>query len=300
MKAMILAAGLGTRLMPLTLNTPKALMPVANVPMLDRIIEYLKTYGISELVINAHHHHEQIVEHLNGGKPFGINIDVRVEPDILGTGGGIKNTENFWDNAPFIVMNSDILTNINLRKAYEAHKRSKSLATLVLHDRPPFNQIKIDDKKNIAHIAGENLANRLAFTGIHIIDPKLMALIPEGVFSSIIHCYREMIREGSPPKAFISEGHEWRDIGTIESYVLANKEALHGKSFLRPPDCRIHTSTVLKEWAVLGNETVLEQEVEVRRSILWEKVKVKKGVKVIDSIVTASKEVEQDLIGGIL
>ena len=300
MKAMILAAGLGTRLRPLTLNTPKALMPVGNVPIIDRIIEYLKTYGISELVVNAHHHHGQIVEHLNGGRPFNINIDVRVEPDILGTGGGIKNTEDFWDNAPFIVMNSDILTNINLRNAYEAHQRSGSLATLILHDQPPFNQIKIDDQKNITHIAEENLANRLAFTGIHIIDPKLMARIPENVFSNIIHWYRELIGEGTPPKAYISEGHEWRDIGTVESYVLANKEALHGKSFLRSPDCRIDSSAVLKDWAVIGNKTVLEQGVEVCRSIIWEKVKVKKGVRIVDSIVTSSKDVKHDLIDGIL
>jgi len=296
MKAMILAAGLGTRLRPLTLNTPKALMPVGNVPIIDRIIEYLKTYGISELVVNAHHHHEQIVEHLNGGRPFNIGIEVRVEPDILGTGGGIKNTEDFWDNAPFIVMNSDILTNINLRNAFEAHKRSDSLATLILHDQPPFNQIKIDDQNNITHIADENLAKRLAFTGIHIIDPKLMARIPENVFSNIIHWYRKLIRKGTPPKAYISEGHEWRDIGTVESYVLANKETLHGKSFLRSPDCRIDSSAVLKDWAVIGSETVLEQGVEVRRSIIWEKVKVKKGVKIIDSIVTSSKDVEHDLI----
>jgi mannose-1-phosphate guanylyltransferase len=300
MKAMILAAGLGTRLKPLTLNTPKALMPVGNVPIIDRIIEYLKTYGISELVVNAHHHNKQIVEHLNGGRPFNLNIDVRVEPDILGTGGGIKNTEDFWDKAPFIVMNGDILTNINLRNAYEAHKRSESLATLILHDQPPFNQIKIDDQNNITHIADENLANRLAFTGIHIIDPKLMARIPENVFSNIIHWYRELIREGRPPKAYISAGHEWRDIGTIESYVLANKETLHGKSFLCAPDCRIDSSAVLKDWAVIGSETFLEQGVEVRRSILWEKVKVKKGVKVIDSIVTSSKDVEHDLVGEIL
>jgi mannose-1-phosphate guanylyltransferase len=300
MKAMILAAGLGTRLRPLTLNTPKALMPVGNVPIIDRIIEYLKTYGINELVVNAHHHYEQIVEHLNGGRPFNIDIDVRVEPDILGTGGGIKNTEDFWDDAPFIVMNGDILTDINLRDAYEAHKRSESLATLILHDQPPFNQIRIDDKKNITHIADENLANRLAFTGIHIIDPELMAHIPEGVFSNIIHWYRELIRTGKPPQAYISRGHEWRDMGTIESYVLANKEALHGRPFLCSPDCRIESPAGLKDWAVIGNETVLEQGVEVRRSIIWEKVKVKKGVKVIDSIVTAFKTVEHDLIDGIL
>jgi len=100
MKAMILAAGLGTRLRPLTLSRPKALMPVGNRPMIDRVIEYLKRCNIDELIVNAHHQKEQLVAHLDNGWPFGLNIRVKVEPKILGTGGGIKNTEGFWDDKP--------------------------------------------------------------------------------------------------------------------------------------------------------------------------------------------------------
>jgi mannose-1-phosphate guanylyltransferase len=296
MKAMILAAGLGTRLRPLSLIRPKALVPVGNIPVIDKVIDYLRGHNISEIVVNAHHHHRQFVEHLNSGRPFGIDIQVRVEPEILGTGGGIKNTADFWDTDAFIVMNSDILTNINIIEAYEVHRRSGCLVTLILHDQPPFNQVQIDSRMNILDFAEDNRSGRLAFTGIHIINPEILNYIPVGIFSNIIDCYRTLIQKDKPIKAHVSEGHKWRDIGTVKSYVLANKETLQGNSFLLAPDARIHSTTRLKDWAIIGGKTCLEQGVEITRSILWENVMIKKGIRVIDSIVTSSREVTKDLI----
>ena len=298
MKAMILAAGLGTRLRPLSLNRPKALVPIANKLIIDRVIEYLKECHVNEIVVNAHHHHEQVQKHLDRGRPFGIDIQVLVEPKILGTGGGIKNAEGFWDESPFVVINSDILTNIDILKAYDFHRNSGSLATLILHDQPPFNQIQIDSQMNILDITGDNRNGRLAFTGIHIIDPELLTYIPAGVFSNIIDCYRDLIRKGKPIKACISTGHKWQDIGTVESYILANKEALKENPFLLAPDVQVHSTARLKDWAIIGEKTRLEQEVEVTRSILWENVTIKEGTRVIDSVVTADKEVTQDLVNG--
>ena len=297
MKAMILAAGLGTRLRPLSLVRPKALVPVGNMPVIDRAIGYLRRHNISEIVVNAHHHHWQIVKHLNSGRPFGLDIQVRVEPEILGTGGGIKNTADFWDTDAFIVINSDILTNINIVEAYEVHRRSGCLVTLILHDQPPFNQVQIDSRMNILNFSEDNHPGRLAFTGIHIINPEILNYIPEGVFSNIIDCYRTLIQKDKPIKAHVSEGHKWRDIGTVESYVLANKEALQRNNpFLLAPSTRIHRSTKLNDWTIIGDKSCLEQGAEITRSILWEKVTIRKGIRVIDSIVTSSREVTQDMI----
>jgi mannose-1-phosphate guanylyltransferase len=300
MKAMILAAGLGTRLRPLTFTRPKALMPVGNRPMIDRLIEYLKKYNTDELIVNAHHHKEQLVAHLDKGRPFGLNICVKVEPKILGTGGGIKNTEGFWDDEPFVVINGDILTNIDLARAYEAHQRAGNLATLILHDYASFNQILINERLDIMDIAPKACPGRLAFTGIHILEPEILSHIPKDRFYNIIDCYQKLIREGRPIRAHVSKAHYWRDVGTIESYLFANKEVLKEAHFLSGPDCRIHDSARLKEWAVIGKDTNLEEGVEILRSVLWEGVRVKKGLRVIDSIVTSSKEVREDLIGKIL
>jgi len=297
MKGMILAAGLGTRLRPLTLDTPKALMPVCNQPMIDWVIGYLRGYGVDELIVNAHHHQEQIVSHLDGGKPFGLNIRVAVEPRILGTGGGIKNTEGFWNNSPFFVMNSDILTDIDLSRALQAHQAAGCLATLVLHDCGPFNQVRIDDNLHILDIGSEPAPGRLAFTGIHIIEPDLLDHIPEGEFSNIIDGYLRLIQDGYLIGAHVSQGHYWRDVGTIGSYLFANRESLKGNPWLLGENSRLDPSATIRDWAVLGNRTVVEAGAEVVRSVLWEGVTVKQGVRIMDSVVTSFRTVEEDLVG---
>jgi len=299
MKAMVLAAGLGTRLRPLTDRKPKALVPVVNRPIIGRVINYLKKHGISQIVVNAHHHYQQLIDYLDAGRPFELEIDIRVEPEILGTGGGIKNAEDFWDNEPFIVINGDILADIDLGLAYETHRNSGGLATMILHDCEPYNQIQTDNGGNITDIATGIAPGRLAFTGIHIMEPELLSFIPAGTFSDIIDCYRELIHSGKLIRSYLTTGHYWRDIGTVKNYVNVNREFLDKESFSIGPDCHIDPSAKLEEWAIVGEKTSLEKDVEIRRSILWDKVKVKKGTKVIDSIVTSSREVERDMVGEI-
>jgi NDP-sugar pyrophosphorylase family protein len=295
MKAMILAAGLGTRLEPLTDKKPKALVPVVNRPIIERIIEYLKGFGIESIIVNAHHHYKQIVDYLYKGKPFGLKIDVLVEPEILGTGGGIKNTEGFWDNEPFIVINSDIVTNINLGLAYEMHRKSKGLATLILHDREPYNQISIDRSGKITDITPANEPGHLAFTGIHIIDPELLSHISKEGFSNIIDCYLALIRSGEKIRYHISKGHYWYDIGTVDSYKQVNKYLLEQTSFSIAPECQIAPSATLRDWAVVGEKTTLEENVKIKGSILWDGVKVKQGRRVTDSIVSSDRIVDRNL-----
>jgi len=298
MKAMILAAGFGTRLRPLTEMKPKALMPVANKPILARNIEYLISHGTMEIILNAHHHSQQVVDYLEDGASFGLKIEVKVEPEILGTGGGIKNTEEFWDKEPFLVINSDILTDINLAAVYQVHQTSGALVTLVLHDCEPYNQVQIDDQWNITDIAKGNMPGRLAFTGIHVIDPEVLSHIPKGVFSDIIDYYRELIRLGKPVRACLVKGHYWRDIGSIHSYLEANRE-LADNSFVIGSGCSVDSTVKLIDWGVIGQNSRLEENVEVQRSVLWEGVTVKEGVKVMDAVVTSGREVDRDLHGEI-
>lgn len=295
MKAMILAAGLGTRLRPLTLDRPKALVPVGNTPMIDRVITYLKGQGIQEIVLNAHHHRDQILRHLSKSS-FGLPVDVRVEPEILGTGGGIRHMADARARDPFLVINGDILTDIGLPKARETHKNQKNLATLILHEQVPFNQVEIDKDMKVLDISDRNMEGRLAFTGIHIIDPVILSHIPAGTFSSIITCYREIIRSGGRIGAYVAEGHRWRDIGTVDSYREANRETLEPSPILVDSGGVIDPSARLEDWVVVGRNARIERGTELRRSILWEDVFVKEGVRVIDSIVTASRSVDRDLV----
>jgi len=296
MKAMILAAGFGTRLRPLTDMKPKALMPVVNKPILARNIEYLISHGITEIIVNAHHHHQQIVNYLREESSFGLNIEVKVEPEILGTGGGIKNTEGFWDKEPFFVINSDILTDIDLAAVYQVHQTSGSLVTLVLHNCEPYNQVQVDEQWNITDIGKVNMPGRYAFTGIHVVHPEVLSHIPRGIFSNIIECYRQLIRMGKPVRACLVQGHYWRDIGSIQSYLEANRE-LAGSSFVIGPGCSVDSSVKLTDWGVIGENSHLGKNVELQRSVLWEGVTVKEGIKIVDAVVTSGREVDRDLQG---
>ncbi len=296
---MILAAGLGTRLRPLTERCPKALMPVGNRPLLDRNIEYLESYGVTEIIVNAHHLPGQLLDHVGQGERFQIPIHVRIEGEILGTGGGIRNVSDFWDEEPFIVMNGDILTDIDLGAAYAAHLTSGTSATLVLHSQEPFNQILLDSRKNVYDIGEQNVSGRLAFTGIHIISPEALAGIPQGRFSSIIEHYRELIISGKQIHGFLSEGHLWHDIGTLSSYFDANRVFTGTERFLLGDGCHVHPEAVLTDWVVLGESCVVERRSRIARSVIWDHVTVREGVKVVESVVTSHSEITQDVVGEI-
>ncbi|MBC2694432.1 MAG: phosphotransferase [Desulfobacteraceae bacterium] len=223
MKAMILAAGLGKRLRPFTANTPKPLFPIAGRPLLDIIIRSLQNAGCKAIIINTHHLYKKIDSFLSSRK-YSIPVFTRYEPLLLGTGGAIKNVEDFWDDQPFMVINSDILTDIDLRNVYDFHLNHKYTATLVLHDYKEFNNVLINKEDFIRGLykekSNENICyeKKLAFTGIQVLDPQILNFIPDGLFSSIIDAYRKLIFSGQRPKAFIAQKHYWKDIGTPESY----------------------------------------------------------------------------------
>ncbi len=148
MKALILAAGFGTRLLPFTENTPKPLFTVAGRPLLDIIICNLQYAGCKAVIINTHHLYQKIDSFLDPQK-YSIPVITRHEPEILGTGGAIKNVADFWDDKPFMVINSDIVTDIDLKKIYDFHLNHHHPVTLVLHDDPEFNTVSINNKSII-------------------------------------------------------------------------------------------------------------------------------------------------------
>ena len=229
MKAMIFAAGLGTRLKPLTDNIPKALVTIGGKPLLQHTIEKLKSSGFDEIIINIHHFADQIVEFILSKNSFDIKIEFSDESnELLDTGGGIKKASHFFcDGEPFLIHNVDILSNINLNDLYLFHKSSNSIATLVCSKRKTSryllfntaNQLKGWTNKETGKIKSPNKLldlkqyNELAFSGIHILEPsifKYMIDFPEKF--SIIDFYiflsqYELIR------AFAPEDIQMIDVG---------------------------------------------------------------------------------------
>jgi aminoglycoside/choline kinase family phosphotransferase/choline kinase len=227
MKALVLAAGLGTRLRPYTLTTPKPLFTLAGKPLLDIHIRNLVGAGCEAVAVNTHHLHVQIATFI-ASQHFDIPVHIRHEPAILGTGGAIRNFADFWDLRPFMVINADIHTTIDLRAVYEFHLRHRPVATLVLVDHPEFNTVMTDPAgrvREFAIAADRAPAGALTFTGIQVLDPVVLDYIPERSFYHSIDAFRAMIADGKIVRAFIPDPGGWMDLGTPARYRQAAVEA---------------------------------------------------------------------------
>jgi NDP-sugar pyrophosphorylase family protein len=226
MDALILAAGEGSRLLPLTRTKPKPLFPILNRALLQFTFNYLNRFSIQRVILNTHHLSapiEKFVQIEKENRPF--EIQTRFEPTILGTGGGIGNTRDFWSSYPFVVINGDILTDIDLHQAVGFHQSHKGPVTLILHDYPEFNQISVDARGRIRDFRQES-GCELAFTGIHLLEKKIFDFLPSAGSYDIISIYQRMIQEGIPVRAYISKNHYWRDIGTPRTYLKVHEELL--------------------------------------------------------------------------
>ena len=192
MKAMIFAAGLGTRLKPVTDNLPKALVPIAGKPLLEHVILKLKSAGFDEIIVNVHHFPDQIIDFLKANNNFSIRIEVSDERNLLlDTGGGIRKAAWFFDDEkPFLVHNVDIFSNVDLKVLYHQHLRTNSLATLVVSKRDTFRYLLFDDNLRLSGWINEKtgetkpinlkkieLYNKLAFAGIQVLSPKVFDLM---------------------------------------------------------------------------------------------------------------------------
>lgn len=234
MKAMILAAGRGTRLQSLTENTPKALIKAGGMSMLERLIFKMKVQGVSSIVINVHHFADQIISFLKEKDNFGIPISISDESDsLLETGGGIMKAARLLGNdEPFIVHNVDVLSDLDLRKLYEDHKTNDALATLAVKNRKTSRYLLFDEglrmqgwenQKTEERIIPGNPYNLspLAFSGIHVISPAIFPLFNESGKFSIIETYLRLCKD-YPIRAFKHDDGLWIDAGKPEGLKVAN------------------------------------------------------------------------------
>ncbi len=240
MKAMILAAGLGTRLRPLTDNRPKALVEVAGHTLLEIAIARLREYGVREVIVNVHHFAEMVVNYLRAHNNFGMRIEVSHEDVLLDTGGGLKKAAWFFledgpSAAPFILHNVDVISGIDLGRMLEFHQQSGALATLAVQQRETSRYLLFDGQMQLCgrRFVKENKTElvrpsqplqSLAFTGIHVISPRLLAMMSEDGVFSIIDSYLRLAGLGEKITAYRADGDYWRDLGKAENVTRAAEE----------------------------------------------------------------------------
>lgn len=291
MRAMILAAGYGTRLWPLTIDRAKPAIPFMGRPLVGYVAEYLSGFGVREVVVNLHHAGESVRAALGDGSRFGVRLHYVEEPEILGTSGALDNARALLEGETLVVVNGKIATDIDLHAALETHRRRETLATLVLRRNPlreRFSTVNVRDglvlgfgpappprppSDNAPDLPPADLpsAAPLMFTGIQILDPRVFDYIPRGVFShSTTDVYPQAIRAGERVAAHVAEGM-WYELSTIRRYLDISLELMQREG--RDVEA--------------GAGSVVEDGAAVRDAVLWEDVRVERGARVERAVLGA-------------
>jgi NDP-sugar pyrophosphorylase family protein len=235
MRAMILAAGLGTRLRPLTNTIPKPLLPVGGTPLIVWNLLLLRRHGIRDVIVNLHHLGHAIEKELGDGSTWGMRISYSQEPTILGTGGGLKQAEEFFAGEPFLVMNGDTLCELDVGALCRFHERRNPLATMVVREDPDVDRwgvLELDADQRIIRINGRGRTDhgpvvKRMFAGVHIVHPRLLRTVPVGRESSVIDAYVREIEHDECVCGYSMHGY-WSDVGTSQRYAEAQEDVERG------------------------------------------------------------------------
>ena len=316
---MILAAGFGTRLKPLTLGLPKPMFPVLNRPLLEHTLNFLSSQGIQDIIVNVHHLPEKIIEYFGDGTEFGVRLQFSREEEILGTAGGLKKAQSFLEKETFLVLNSDVLADISLDSVLKFHKEKKSCLTLLVRqDAEPekYSPIQLADDGRITRFVDASIKHpsattqRVMFTGIQIMEPEIFSRIPANKFCGTTEdVFPSMIEEGLPVYGYLHEKY-WIDMGTRETYIQAQTDALEGRLALKtspsrnpegplvvPPvhigkGCEISNDAQVGPHAVLGDGCRIRSGAVVENSILWEGATIGSDATVQNSIIGKGVAIE--------
>src|SRR5215203_2216399 len=322
MKAMVLAAGKGTRLFPLTHEIPKPLAPVAGVPLIEHLFKLLGSHGISELYVNVHYLADAFLEaygkeaHING-----TTVRFSLEEELIGTAGGVKRlAENFEDT--FLVVMGDALTDADMRRLVAFHKETGALATIALRrvdDPSQYGVVKLDDAGNIVAFqekpGPKEAISTLANTGIYVLEPKVLDYIPKNTFFDFARDVFPRLLEANERFVGYEGDFYWSDVGTLQAYRQAQYDVLSGRVKVEMPgkkqaettwigkNVQLHPTASLKGCVVVGENAVIGRDVVlsghltvgsdcwvkpgcvIRRSILLPGASVGEGAHLEDCIV---------------
>jgi NDP-sugar pyrophosphorylase family protein len=293
MKAMILAAGFGTRLFPLTVDRTKPAIPFLNKPLVGYVADYVARFGFSEVVVNLHHQPQSVMDALGDGTQFGVRIHYTLEePEILGTSGALDNARHLLEDDTFLIVNGKIITDIDLSKAVEAHKKSGAIATMILMENKKHERFSIVEAENglVSGFSGfpEPLTNEqiqnpksiirhpLMFTGIHILEPRVFDYIPRGVYSDIVPTfYNPAIKNGEKVVAHIAEGN-WFELSTIPRYLDISLAMMKDANVCVGQNCHVSPAAKIANTVLWDDITVAEGAI-LNRTIIGDGVKIISG-----------------------
>jgi NDP-sugar pyrophosphorylase family protein len=321
MRVMIMAAGIGTRLRPVTDLLPKPMAPIVNRPALYHILRLLNRHGFREVVINLHHLPEVIKGYLGDGGLLGMDIRYSLEHELMGTAGGVKRNAEFLGEGTFLVMSGDALTDVDLTGLVAQHRRNGSIATMAVKEVSDPSQYGVVVANDEGRVVGfqekptpEEARSRLCNCGIYVFEPEILSYIPEGQFDDFgKRLFPDLLKQGVPFHAHAVNGY-WSDVGNLREYIRGNADALCGRVeigipgievrpgvwvedgtllpdslYIEPPiaigsKCHIGEDVVLEGPAVIGDRCVLETGAQVARALLLAGSHLSAGSMVVDGV----------------
>jgi len=315
LKAVILVGGQGSRLRPLTVNRPKPMLPVGNIPFLSHVFRHLRVHGISDIVLAVQYLPAAFSDYYGDGSSLGVRLTVVGEDEPLGTAGAVKNVERYLDDETFLVFNGDILTDLDLSAMVAAHKANGAVMSISLtpvDDPTSYGVVAMDASKQISQFVEkprlEDAPSKLINAGTYVMEPEALQYIPAGFYMFERGLFPDLLRRGRPMYGFPSEAY-WLDIGTPQRYLAANHDLLVGRvsdmtsipKSLREggqvigkgsrvdPSAKISGPVVLGEGctvaahaqivgpAVLGDRCTVGERAIIEDAVLWEGVQVGAG-----------------------
>ncbi len=300
MKAMILAAGYGERLWPLSCDRTKPAFPVLGKPLVGFVAEYLARYGFSDIVVNLHHQPDSVRAALGGGSKFGVRLEYVHEPVILGTSGALDNARSLLEGETFVVVNGKLITDLDLNAALETHRKQNALATLVLLPNPKYERFSMVETQDglvsgfggmpAPDSHGQNDAPPLMFTGIHILESRIFDYIPRGVFShTITDVYLPAMAKGERIAAHVSAGM-WYELSTLKRYLdisLAlmkeqGTDVYPGYNSSIAPGAEVYDT-------IFWDDVTVESGAYIRRAVLGDGVRISARERIEDAVVVRAE-----------
>ena len=322
MKALIMAAGYGTRLEPLTLAVPKPMVPIVNLPTMQHNIELLKRSGFREVVANIHYYPEQIENYFGDGYDLGVNLLYSFEEKLLGTAGGVKRMAGIANTKDtFLVLSSDALTDINLKRIIGYHKKKNALMTIALAKVSDVTQFGVVIQDDEARITGfqekpkqEEAQSDLVNAGIYVIEPEVLKMIPEGFYDFGKQLFPRLVEEKAPIYGYPMLEY-WNDVGGLEKYIQSSYDAMKGIVQIRIPGRRVGRSTWIGARAkinrttrfegsvIVGDRSSIGKDVYIKDSVIGDKCIIERGAVITgsvlwsDAVVGSEAQITKSVVG---
>lgn len=301
MKAMVLAAGVGSRLDPLTSRVPKPLVPIVNRPVIEHIINLLADHGYRDLIANLHYLPEQLKEHFGDGKDFGVNMQFHYEAELSGDAGGVRACKSFLNDGTFIVLMGDLITDCDLTHIVREHKRKGAIASIAIKRVPNVEHFGVVMQDKNGFIKGfqekpkkEEALSDLASAGIYVLEPEIFKFMPEtGSYGFGRQLFPSLVEKGARVLGVEIESY-WSDVGTIAQYRQSNFDALNGLVNLRIPSVKQESTSDFTIFYGEGSD-VDEGAKVAGRLLLGKGSKISRGARLKGSVVIGDNcEIAED------